>query len=113
MLHKNYIVSIMDLFEGFDTSNMRPCDYIGIKKLYNYIVESADIAEQEKVSIDDVLDEGILTGLLGGIAGYTLGPAIGKAICKVLKIDEKGVLGSLICSKLVLAGIGSELGFKM
>lgn len=101
------------LFEGIDISKCTPNQLMNTRKLYNYIVESAEIAEKENVSLDDVIDEGIFGSILGGIAGATVGPAIGKAICKVLSIDEKGVLGNLICSKLVLAALGAELGYRM
>lgn len=106
-------ITDQELFEGIDTAFFTPKDYINTRKLYNYIVESADIAERENVGIDDVIDEGIFSAILGGISGATVGPAIGRAICKVLKIDEKGVLGSLICSKVVLAALGAELGYRL
>jgi hypothetical protein len=46
-------------------------------------------------------------------AGATIGPSIMKAICKVLGIDEKGTLGSLMTSKVVLSALGSQLGYRM
>lgn len=95
------------LFEGIDVSKCTPAQLMGAKKLYNYIVESAEIAQAENVPLDDVLDEGIFGAIVGGLTGATIGPAIGKAICKVLSIDEKGVLGNLICSRLVLSALGT------
>jgi hypothetical protein len=35
-----------------------------------------------------------------------------KAICKCLGIDEKGTLGSLLTSKLVLTAMGAQLGYR-
>lgn len=101
------------LYEGTDISKCTAAELISGKKLYNYITESAEIAEKEGTSIDDVLDEGIFSAIVGGLSGATIGPAIGKAICKVLSIDEKGILGNLICSKLVLSALGAQLGYRM
>jgi len=81
------------------------------KKLFNYIVESAAIAQEEGKSLDDVMDEGLFTALLGGVAGATIGPAIMKAICRILGIDVNGTLGKLLTSSLVLGALGTELGF--
>ena len=36
-----------------------------------------------------------------------------KAVCKVLGIDERGTLGSLLTSRVVLAAMGSQLGFQV
>lgn len=106
-----------DLFEGVDTSKMNVNDIIKAKKLYNYIVESAEIAKKENIELEQVIDNQVLEGLfgsiLGGISGAVIGPSISKAICHVLGIDEKGLLGSLICSRVVLAALGGQLGYKL
>lgn len=101
------------LFEGVDIKTLTPEQMQNTKKLYNYIVESAEIAKKENVKLDDVLDEGIFSALLGGTAGATIGPAIGRAICKVLGVTENGVLGNLLTSRVVLAALGYELGYSM
>lgn len=101
------------LFEGLDITQYTPAELMAAHTLYNYITESASIAEQENVPLGDVLDEGVFGAILGGVAGATVGPAIGKAICKVLGIDEKGLLGSLITSRLCLAALGTELGYRL
>ena len=107
------MATVDSLLEGIDVTKYTPAQLMNTRKLYNYIVESAEIAEQENVPLDDVLDEGIFSAILGGVAGATVGPAIGKAICKVLSIDEKGLLGSLITSRICLAALGTELGYRL
>ena len=102
-----------DLFEGIDLTGYTPKELMNSKKLYNYIVESAEIAKKENLPLKDVLDEGIFGSLVGIAAGATIGPAIMKAVCKVLGIDEKGVLGNLMTSRVVLAAMGSQLGYQI
>ena len=99
-----------ELFEGVDLTNVSAKEVQNAKKLFNYIVESAAIAQEEGKPIDDVMDEGLFTALLGGVAGATIGPAIMKAICKVLGISETGLLGKTLTSSLVLGALGAELG---
>ena len=100
-----------ELFEGVDLTNVSAKEVQNAKKLFNYIVESAAIAQEEGKSLDDVMDEGLFTALLGGVAGATIGPAIMKAICRILGIDVNGTLGKLLTSSLVLGALGTELGF--
>ena len=57
-------------------------------------------------------DEGLLGAVIGGIAGVTIAPSIMKAVCKILGIDVKGQFGSLITSRLVLAALCTEMGWK-
>lgn len=99
-----------ELFEGVDLSKVSIKEVQNAKKLFNYIVESAAIAQEEGKSIDDVMDEGLFTALLGGVAGATIGPAIMKAVCKVLGISEQGLLGRTLTSQVVLGALGAELG---
>jgi hypothetical protein len=101
------------LYEGIDLYGYTPKQIMDSKKLYNYIVESAEIAKEQNVPLSDVLDEGIFGSLVGMAAGATIGPSIMKAICKVLGIDEKGALGSLMTSKVILSAMGSQLGYRM
>lgn len=100
-----------ELFEGVDLTNVSAKEVQNAKKLFNYIVESAAIAQEEGKTLDDVMDEGLFTALLGGVAGSTIGPAIMKAICRILGIDVNGTLGKLLTSSLVLGALGAELGF--
>ena len=101
-----------DLFEGIDLTGATPQQLMNTKKLYNYIIESAEIAQKENVPLEDVLDEGIFGALVGGALGATVGTTIMKSICKVLGISESGVLGNLLTSKVVLAALGSQLGYR-
>lgn len=96
-----------NLFEGIDLSDYTPQQIMDGKKLYDYIVECADIAKSENMSMDDVVDEGIFGALVGAAAGATIGTSIMKSVCKALGIDEKGTLGNLLTSKLVVAAISA------
>jgi len=58
------------------------------------------------------MDEGIFGALVGGAVGATVGQSIMKALCKCLGIDEKGTLGNLLTSKLILGAMGAQLGYK-
>ena len=101
------------LFEGIDLSAYTPNQIMNSKKLYDYLVESAEEAKENGQSIDDVVDEGIFGALVGAAAGATVGPAIMKAVCKVLGIQETGTLGNLLTSRVVLAAICGELGLRL
>lgn len=67
---------------------------------------------QEAKDSGKPIDEGLFTAILGGITGVTFGPAIMKAVCKVLGINEKGPLGSLMTSRLVLGAMATEIGWR-
>lgn len=101
------------LFEGVDLKGYTPEQIENGKKIYTYIVESAEVAEENNVPLDNVIDEGILGALVGAAAGATVGPAIMKAVCKVLGVTETGTLGSLLTSRVVLAAICGELGLRL
>lgn len=101
------------LFEGVDLTNVSVEQMQASKKLYNYIVESAEVAKEENVELSDVIDEGVFSALVGGAIGATAGPAIMKAICKCLGINENGTLGNLLTSRVVLAAVCGELGLRM
>ena len=96
-----------NLFEGINLSEYTPKEIINSKKVYDYIVEAYDIAKQENKELDDIIDEGLFSTIIGGAVGATVGQSIMKAICKCLGIDEKGTLGSLLTSKLVLTAMGA------
>jgi outer membrane lipoprotein SlyB len=64
----------------------------------------------DKINKKEDIDEGFLGALAGGTVGALAGPAIGRAICKALGIDENGILGKLITSRLVTTAIGIALG---
>ena len=100
------------LFEGIDLSAYTPKQIIDSKKLYDYIIESAEVAKEEGKPLEEIMDEGILTGLIGAAAGLTVGPAIMKSILKVLGISEHSVLGDLLTSRIVLSAVCAELGLR-
>lgn len=58
------------------------------------------------------IDEGLFGSIFGGITGAVAGPAIGKGLCKALSIDEKGMLGNLLTSRLFLTALGGYIGWK-
>lgn len=58
------------------------------------------------------IDEGLLGAIVGGIAGVTIAPSVMKAVCKILGIDTKGQFGSLMTSRLVLAALCTEMGWR-
>lgn len=101
-----------NLFEGIDLSQYTPEQIMESKKVYDYIVEANNIAKQEGIPFENVMDEGLFGSLIAGSVSATVGQSIMKAICKCLGIDEKGTLGSLLTSKIVLAAMGAELGYR-
>ena len=58
------------------------------------------------------IDEGLLGAIVGGIAGVTIAPSVMRAVCKILGIDTKGQFGSLMTSRLVLAALCTEMGWR-
>ena len=101
-----------NLFEGIDLSQYTPKQIIDSKKVYDYIIESNEIAKQQNSSLGDIIDEGLFSTIIGGAVGATVGQSIMKAICKCLGIDEKGTLGNLLTSRLVLTAMGAQLGYN-
>ena len=100
-----------NLYEGIDLSNYTPQQIIDSKKVYDYIIESYETAQENNQQLGDVMDEGIFGALVGGAVGATVGQSIMKALCKCLGIDEKGTLGNLLTSKLILGAMGAQLGY--
>ena len=58
------------------------------------------------------INEGLFGAIFGGLTGAVAGPAIGKAICKTLGLDERGMLGNLLTSRLFLTALGGYMGWK-
>lgn len=100
------------LFEGLDLRSYTPKEIMDSKKVYDYICEAYDISQKENIPMEELLDEGIFSAIIGGAVSSTIGVSIMKAICKCLGIDEKGTLGSLLTSKLVLSAMGAQLGYN-
>ncbi len=101
-----------NLFEGIDLSGYSPKEIMDSKKVYDYIIEANEIAKANNQPLEEVLDEGLFSSLIGGAVASTVGQSIMKAICKCLGIDEKGTLGNLLTSRLVLTAMGAQLGYN-
>lgn len=67
---------------------------------------------QEAKENGQPIDEGLFKAIFGGLVGATAGPALGKALCKALGLDEKGMLGNLLTSRLFLTALGGYMGWK-
>ncbi len=94
-----------------------------MKRLEEFVIEENPITEeltydkiiaqlQEAKDNNTPIEEGIIGAVIGGVAGATIGPKVMKAICKALGVDEKGPLGSLITSRLILTAVGTSVGWK-
>ena len=75
---------------------------------YDKIIELLQEAKEN----EEPLDEGVGKALIGAAAGITVGPSIMKGVCHVLGIDEKGTLGNLMTSSLVLTALAAYLGWR-
>lgn len=76
---------------------------------YNQLIESLQSAKENKTPID----EGLFGALVGGAAGATLIPKVMGAVCDALGIDQRGQLGSLMTSRLIMAAVGAKVGWKL
>ena len=94
--------STSKIFEAEDIKDLTPDQIQEAEKAYGIILEKLNNGEE--------IDEGFFSGLVGGTVGALVGPAIGKAICSCLGVDPKGVLGTLLTSRLVTTALGVALG---
>lgn len=62
--------------------------------------------------VDDI-DEGLFGALVGGAAGLTVLPTIMKGLCAALGVTDKGPLGTLLTSRLVLTAICGKIGWSL
>ena len=90
------------IFEAEQIKNLTTEQIQEAEKAYNILVE--------KLQKGETIDEGLWGAVIGGAAGVLIGPTIGKAICKALGIEESGILGKLLTSRLVTTAIGVAIG---
>lgn len=76
--------------------------------IYDDLIKRLQECKEQNIPID----EGFFKAIFGGLGGATIGPPIMKGVCKVLGIDEKGSMGSLMTSRLTLTALGAYLGWK-
>lgn len=79
-----------------------------VQNLRNYINEVAQQSAENGTPVE--IDEGVLGAIVGGIVGGTAGKSIMNAVCKALGINEKGSLGQLLTSRMVLTAVGAQIG---
>ena len=77
-------------------------------QMYDDVIKMLTEAKENNQPID----EGLFKAIFGGLAGATAGPAIMRGVCRVLGIDERGSIGSLMTSRMVLTALGAYLGWK-
>ena len=77
--------------------------------VYDEIIQKLNEAKENGTPIE----EGLLGAIGGTIIGTAMGPKLGLAICRGLGIEQKGALGNLITSKLVMGSICGYMGWKM
>lgn len=59
------------------------------------------------------IDEGLFGALVGGAAGLTVLPTIMKGLCAALGVTDKGPLGTLLTSRLVLTALCGKIGWSL
>lgn len=79
-----------------------------VQNLRNYINEVAQQSAENGTPVE--IDEGVLGAIVGGIIGGAAGKSIMNAVCKALGINEKGSLGQLLTSRMVLTAVGAQIG---
>lgn len=75
---------------------------------YDLLIEQLQTAKEN----GDPIDEGLFKAIFGGLTGAVAGPSIVKAFCKALGIEEKGMFGNLLSSRLFLTALGGYVGWK-
>ncbi len=90
------------IFEAEQIQGLTPDQIQEGEKLYALIVEKLEKGEP--------IEEGFFGAVTGGVVGALVGPAVMKSICKVLGIEEGGVLGRMMTSRLVTTALGISIG---
>ena len=98
------IEEIVNQTQDIDNENLNE----DLDTQYDKIINLLKEAKENKQPID----EGLFGSIFGGLTGAIAGPAIGKAICKALGLDERGLLGNLLTSRLFLTALGGYIGWK-
>lgn len=75
---------------------------------YDLLIEQLQTSKEN----GDPIDEGLFKAIFGGLTGAVAGPSIVKAFCKALGIEEKGMFGNLLSSRLFLTALGGYVGWK-
>lgn len=88
--------------------NIDPSNQINESAMYDDVIAKLNEAKENGTPID----EGLFGAIFGGLTGAIAGPAIGRALCKTLGLDEKGMLGNLLTSRLFLTALGGYMGWK-
>ena len=81
---------------------------INESQIYDNLIAKLQKAKENNMP----MDEGLFGSIFGGLTGAVAGPAIGRALCKTLGLDEKGMLGNLLTSRLFLTALGGYMGWK-
>ena len=76
--------------------------------VYDDVISRLEDAKENGTPIE----EGLFTALFAGTAAVAIGPSVMKAVCECVGIDQKGPLGTLMTSKLVLGAMAAKLGWK-
>ena len=100
--YQSYMKTMKEIAEDSNTTQ------ISESAIYEDIIYKLSEAKDNGMPID----EGIFKSIFGGLAGATVGPSIMKAVCNVLGINERGALGNLMTSRMVLTAMGGYLGWK-
>lgn len=79
-----------------------------LDEAYDNVINAIVEAKEQHLPID----EGLIKAVIGGAGAMVFGPQIMAAVCKVLGIDTKGSLGSLMTSRLILTACAAQLGWK-
>lgn len=91
-----------------DIINIDNTTQINEGAMYDDVIAKLTEAKENGMPID----EGLFGAIFGGLTGAVAGPAIGRALCKALGLDEKGMLGNLLTSRLFLTALGGYMGWK-
>lgn len=88
-----------------------------LEKMKKILEESKTVNEGKKQEFTDeqiqemveklVNGEKVDEGFWGAVGGATVGPAFGSAICRALGINESGLLGKLLTSRIFLTALGA------